>query len=322
LTPEEDYARAQLAADGVGRLRVVLHQPEMAAALSRAAKAALRVSVSSETADRIAARIRLDWLAYSLVNTAILIAALLAVFFVLERLTSRRPTVFASRVFVQDVLYAFFYQGGAYTILIWSALANALESRLGFLKIEVLAALPGPVHWLLYVLIVDFITYWWHRMLHASNVMWAFHSVHHAQEEMSFISSYRMHPIEQIGQSLIMVVPLLVMGTPTWRWLPLYLMMNMFEAAQHSALNFTYGKAYAIVVSPRFHALHHSRDARVYNGNYAKIFSLWDYVFGTALRAERPDRFGVEGMTPPRTLWAQLATPIRVLRTTITRTAA
>jgi sterol desaturase/sphingolipid hydroxylase (fatty acid hydroxylase superfamily) len=164
------------------------------------------------------------------------------------------------------------------------------------------------------LLVVDFSTYWWHRMLHTWSPMWAFHSVHHAQEEMSFITSYRMHPVEQFGQSLIMVVPLLIIGTPTWRWLPLYLTMNMFEAAQHSALNFTYGRAYALVVSPRFHALHHARDASVYNGNYSKILSIWDFLFGTAIRAERPNRFGVEGLPVPRTIWDQLATPFRLLR--------
>jgi sterol desaturase/sphingolipid hydroxylase (fatty acid hydroxylase superfamily) len=303
-----------IAPDAITRLRAFLGLSELSRELAEGVKAVLRLGVSAATVDDLASRIRLDSLAHATVNTAVLIGGLLAVFFVLERLTTTRPTVYASRIFVQDVLYAFFYQGGLYTILIWSAIANALESRLAFARVEVLVGLPGPLHWILYVVVVDFITYWWHRMLHTWTPMWAFHSVHHAQEDMSFISSYRMHPVEQFGQSLIMVVPLLIIGVPTWRWLPLYVTMLMFEAAQHSALDLTFGRAYALVVSPRFHALHHARDASVYNGNYAKVFSVWDFLFGTAIRAERPDRFGVEGLPAPRTIWAQLLAPIRILR--------
>jgi sterol desaturase/sphingolipid hydroxylase (fatty acid hydroxylase superfamily) len=286
----------------------------LAAALADGVKAVLGLVFPAGAVERFADRIELTWLTHSIVSTAVLIGGLFVIFFVLERLTGSKRTAYLSRTFAHDVLYTFFYQGGFYAVLIWSALANALESRLAFLRIDALAALPGPVHWLMWLLTVDFCTYWWHRMLHTWEPMWAFHSVHHAQEEMSYISSFRMHPIEQLGQSLIMVVPLLIIGTPTWRWLPLFVLMILFEAAQHSSLNFTYGRAYSLVVSPRFHALHHSRDAAHYNGNYGKVLSVWDFLFGTAIRAERPERYGVEGLPVPRTLWDHFATPFRLLR--------
>ena len=313
-TPESDHARILASGDGIATVRAALGLNELSALMTRGVKALLGMLLPEAYADRLADAVRLDWLAHSIVTTATLVGGLLVVFLVLERLSVARPTAFRSRVFLQDALYAFFYQGGFYVILIWSAFANAFDTHLAFLKIEILAGLPGPVHWVLYVLMVDFSTYWWHRMLHTWTPLWAFHSVHHSQEEMSFITSYRAHPFEQLAQSLFMVVPLLLIGTPTWRWLPLFLVMSMLEAAQHSALDWTYGPAYTVVVSPRFHALHHSRDSRFHHGNYAKVLSLWDFLFGTAIRAERPGRFGVEGIPPPQTLWDQLMSPFRLLR--------
>lgn len=313
-TPEDDHARIVAARDGIATVRETLGLNAVSEWLTRAVDAALGLVLPEATVDRITAAIRLDWMMHSVVTTATLVAGLLVVFYVLERVAGGRRTAFRSRVFLQDVLYAFFYQGGAYVILIWSAFANVFETNLAFMKLNLLAGLPGPLHWVLYVVVVDFSTYWWHRMLHTWQPLWAFHSVHHAQEEMSFITSYRMHPLEQLGQSLFMVVPLFVIGTPTWRWLPLFLVMNVVEAVQHSSLDWTYGRAYPLVVSPRFHALHHARDSRVHHGNYGKVLSVWDFVFGTAVRAERPLELGIEGMAPPRTLWDQLMVPFRLLR--------
>jgi sterol desaturase/sphingolipid hydroxylase (fatty acid hydroxylase superfamily) len=221
---------------------------------------------------------------------------------------------YAGRTFRQDVLYALFYQGGFYVLWLWSALGSAMESRLAFLKIDVLVGLPAPLHWFLYWLSVDFITYWWHRWLHRSKLLWDIHSVHHSQKEMSFISSYRLHPLEQLLQNIIMVAPLLVLGVPTAHWLPLMVLMALLEGVQHSALDWDYGRAYGLLVSPRFHALHHSSDRRHYNRNFSKILSVWDFLFGTAVREDhRPERLGVDGMAVPRTLLAQLAAPFQLM---------
>jgi sterol desaturase/sphingolipid hydroxylase (fatty acid hydroxylase superfamily) len=300
--------------DGFSRVDELLRLRELSTAAAQGVTSLAAAITSPETAARFAAAIHLSELTRSLVLTVLLIVGLFPVIFLCEAVSRADRSHYFSRTFGQDLLYAFFYQGGFYVILIWSALANVFEPRLQFLKIEVLAALPGPVHWLLYWLITDFITYWWHRALHTWEPLWAFHSVHHSQEQMSFISSYRLHPLEQVGQNLIMVVPLLVLGVPTFRWLPLYAAMNVMEAAQHSALNWTYGRGYYVLVSPRFHSLHHSVDPRHHHKNFSKIFSMWDFLFGTAVYQEkRPERIGVDGMPVPRTIGAQLLAPFRIL---------
>jgi len=288
--------------------------PDLAVAMTRAIEQALSWVLPDAAVQRLSEAIQLPLLVKSSFYTAILVGGLFIAFALLERLTHARGSPYRSKVFAQDVLYAFFYQGGFYVITLWAAATNLLGNRLAFLKIEVLAVLPGPVHWLIYYLAVDFITYWWHRWLHSSETLWAFHSVHHSQENMSFISSYRLHPIEQLTQSLIMVVPLLIMGTPTWTWLPLYSAMVILEAAQHSALDWGYGKAYYLIVSPRFHAVHHSVDPRHHHRNFSKILSIWDFLFGTGLKVdERPRRFGVDGLPVPRSIFEQLVSPFRIL---------
>jgi sterol desaturase/sphingolipid hydroxylase (fatty acid hydroxylase superfamily) len=300
--------------DGLRQISALLHLREIAGAIADGVVWLVSLATSPEFANQFAAAVQLDMLARATVYTLVLIGGLFAVVFVLERATGSKQVAYGGRTFRQDVLYALFYQGGFYNVLLWSALANAMQDNLAFLKLDVLAGLPGPVHWILYWLCVDFLTYWWHRWLHTSKFMWSIHSVHHSQPEMSFISSYRMHPLEQLMQSAIMVVPLLIMGVPTFRWLPLVALMAVLEGVQHSALNWSYGRAFYVLVSPRFHALHHSSDPRHYNRNFAKILSVWDFVFGTGVREDtRPERLGVEGLPVPLTIWAQLLAPFRIM---------
>jgi sterol desaturase/sphingolipid hydroxylase (fatty acid hydroxylase superfamily) len=300
--------------DGVARLSQLFHLRDISTAIADGVTRVLGFAFGPAGAERVAHALGLNQLMYSTVATLVWLVALLAVVFLFETLFGPKRSPYTSRTFVQDVLYALFYQGGFYNALIWTAVANVLDPRLAFFRVEVLAQLPPLAHWVIYWISVDFITYWWHRSLHTWKPFWAFHSVHHSQEEMNFLTAYRMHPFEQIGQNLIMVIPLLVMGVPTFRWLPLWVAMNLLEGFQHTALTWGYGKAYFIFVSPRFHAVHHSADPAHFNSNYSKIFSLWDFLFGTGVYTETfPERLGVDGLPVPRTIGQQLLAPFRIL---------
>lgn len=300
--------------DGISHLSNLLHLRDISTAIAGGVTTGLAVILGPAGAERVSQAIGLKELAHATVGTLVSLGGLLVVVFVLETLFGPKRSPYTSRTFVQDVLYALFYQGGFYNALIWAAVANVLDPRLSFFRIEVLAQLPPVAHMVIYWIAVDFVTYWWHRSLHTFKPLWAFHSVHHSQEEMSFLTAYRMHPIEQIGQNLIMVIPLLVMGVPPFRWVPLYVALNLLEGFQHTALTWGYGKAYFIFVSPRFHAVHHSADPRHFNSNYSKILSLWDFLFGTGIYAETfPERLGVDGLPVPRTIGQQLMAPFRIL---------
>ncbi len=303
-----------LLADDLSRISQALHLRDLASGLAGGVTALLGVVLPPEFVARIIAAIQLPALTYATVTILAWLAVFLCFIFVIETLFAPKRSPYTSRTFVQDVLYALFYQGGFYNALLWAGLGNMLNSRLSFVKIEVLSQLPPIAHLLMYCVVVDFLTYWWHRSLHTWGPLWAFHSVHHTQEEMSFITAYRMHPVEQLCQNLIMVVPLLVLGVPPQRWLPLFVVMNLLEGFQHTALTWGYGRAYFVFVSPRFHAVHHSADPSHFNSNYAKLLSVWDFLFGTGTYVDRmPERLGVDGLPVPRTIGAQLRSPFTIL---------
>jgi sterol desaturase/sphingolipid hydroxylase (fatty acid hydroxylase superfamily) len=106
----------------------------------------------------------------------------------------------------------------------------------------------------------------------------------------------------------------LLLGVPTQSWMPLGVFVTCISAVQHAQLDWRFGPLYRVLVSPRFHAYHHSVEPDHANANYGFLFSFWDYLFGTAVAEQpRPTRFGVDGLDMGERLTTHLVNPFRLL---------
>jgi sterol desaturase/sphingolipid hydroxylase (fatty acid hydroxylase superfamily) len=222
-------------------------------------------------------------------------------------------SVYATRNALNDLAYVVFYQCSIYNIVVLPLFAF-LAPRLHFARAGLLLRMPPIAAFFVCWLIFDFLNYWMHRLQHAARPLWAFHSVHHTQTRLTFLTANRIHVLEQLYVGLLMIIPAFLLGMPQPRWLPILMVQVFSETIQHSRLTWTFGPVRRLLVSPAFHSMHHSVDPRQYNGNYGRVFSLWDALFGTFVHADEPARRqGVEGMVVPETLAAQFIHPFRLL---------
>jgi sterol desaturase/sphingolipid hydroxylase (fatty acid hydroxylase superfamily) len=263
-----------------------------------------------------AASVHLAQLARSTAYAAVIYGGFVLTVYVLESRAGADPARYRTRNFANDVLYTLFYKGGFYTVVLLAAVTNALGPRLDFLQLNLL----GHLHWTLGLLVFwiggDFVTYWWHRLQHAVPFLWAFHSVHHSQEEMTLLTASRRHPLENLSMDVILYFGIfhLVLGIPTRGWMPLAALITCFAAVQHAQLDWRFGPLQRILAGPRFHAFHHSIRPEHANANFGFLFSCWDYLFGTAVPEQgRPTAYGVEGIDMRETIGSQLTTPFRLL---------
>jgi len=253
-------------------------------------------------------------LAVSIAIALLVFSVLGVIFAFIERRNRRDLSRYGSPNFRNDIVYTLVYQGGIYNVLVYAPLFALAAPHLTFLQINLLKALPPIPSILVYWTTVDLIAYWLHRLQHRLPILWAFHSVHHTQTKMTYLTSNRNHLLEQFYVNVLLLAPALVIGMPATRWMPFYFAQTFFEHAQHAQLRWGYGPLHRLFVSPRFHAMHHSTEAAEYNGNYAKIFSLWDVLFGTFVKSDgEPAGYGVAGMDVPETLLAQFVHPFKVL---------
>jgi sterol desaturase/sphingolipid hydroxylase (fatty acid hydroxylase superfamily) len=237
------------------------------------------------------------------------LAMIFVVVFVLEWLTGGDLRRYRTRNFRTDMTYGIFYYGGIYNALIYVPVVTVLAMLAPDWNFRLLNQLPGPLAFIVYWLLADAVGYWIHRWYHTSPLLWTFHKVHHAQTELTFVTSFRNHVGEQLVANVVLFVPIMVLGMPLWYWGPAYLIQNIFEGLQHSDIKWRYGRLYPVLVSPVFHAIHHSPDRARHDSNFGKILAIWDYLFGTISTGERPERYGLTGVDMPVSFVGTMAAP-------------
>ncbi len=264
----------------------------------------------------IATLVRLGEMVMSVLQSLLIPFGFLLAVYLFELRGGADPNRYRTRNFLHDVIYLFVYVGGFYDVFALAIVLNAIESHLEFLQIAPTRSLPWPVGLAIFWVGGDFVVYWWHRLQHSNRFLWAFHSVHHSQEHITLFTASRRHPVEQLSMDLLLFFFIfhLVLGVPTRGWVPLAVLVRTVSSLQHAQLDWRFGPLHKVLVSPRFHAFHHSAQPEHANANYGFLFSTWDYIFGTAVPEQPlPVRYGLDGIEMKESLAGHLITPFRLL---------
>lgn len=173
------------------------------------------------------------------------------------------------------------------------------------------SGLPFVAQVLLVILAADLVQYWTHRAYHEVPFLWRFHSVHHSAEAMDWLAGSRQHILELLATRILVLAPIFVLGF-SQRAIDAYVLVVGFQAVfNHCNVDVRLGWLRYVLVTPNFHHWHHSRDTEAIDKNYAAHFAFLDYLFGTAVSADRiwPRRYGVVGDYMPDGFLKQQAFP-------------
>lgn len=207
------------------------------------------------------------------------------------------------------------------TALALGALDDAVTQHAPMLRVDLLGALPAPARLVAWIVLADLLDYAIHRAFHASPWLWEFHAVHHSQTWVNPLTTTRTHPVEILVKRVVTWGALLLFGGPDHPWAVWVALDGFWGFFVHSGLRTTLGPLGWLVVSPHFHALHHSSDPAHRDVNFGERLALWDTLFGTAKRdVEVVRATGVADPSYPvetegtlggiaRAWWAQLVYP-------------
>jgi sterol desaturase/sphingolipid hydroxylase (fatty acid hydroxylase superfamily) len=144
------------------------------------------------------------------------------------------------------------------------------------------AGMPVWLHVVAYFVLIDFLYYWFHRWCHRSPRLWRLHRFHHEATHFLILTGSRVHPVEIAIVQWIMVIPVLLLGTPLAVPAAVWVVRQVIDQVQHSMLPWTYGwLGDWLVVSPVGHRIHHSPLAVHRGRNLGDILAIWDRLFGT-----------------------------------------
>lgn len=146
--------------------------------------------------------------------------------------------------------------------------------------------------WIVLLFGVDLCYYWFHRVSHRMNAPWAAHIVHHQSEEYNLAVALRQGTF-QSWFSWIFYLPLAIIGFPP----PMFLAMSAFDTLYqfwiHTRAIDRLGPLEWFMNTPSHHRVHHARNPKYLDKNYAGIFIIWDRMFGTFEPEEEPVVYGV-----------------------------
>jgi sterol desaturase/sphingolipid hydroxylase (fatty acid hydroxylase superfamily) len=166
--------------------------------------------------------------------------------------------------------------------------------------------LRSTEHWPLWLIIpvtivaMDAANWLAHYADHRLGFLWRFHALHHSQEELSVLSSFRNHPLMHTTGFLLAAVPVVAL-MPTRPIVPVVITVYVcIGTLQHANLRWTFGPAGRVLVSPAYHRLHHARDDQ--HLNLGVVLTIWDVLAGRASfpsRSDMPGRTGLDGRPVP-----------------------
>ena len=152
--------------------------------------------------------------------------------------------------------------------------------------------------WVLLVVFVldDFRYYWSHRLQHIIRWGWANHVIHHSSQHFNFSTALRQPWASFLTGSFLLAVPLVLFGVHP-AWLAFVYSINLFY--QFFIHTETVDKLprwiEAIFNTPSHHRVHHGRNPRYLDSNYAGVLIIWDKMFGTFVPedSQEPVRYGI-----------------------------
>jgi sterol desaturase/sphingolipid hydroxylase (fatty acid hydroxylase superfamily) len=170
---------------------------------------------------------------------------------------------------------------------------------LGYLSIgpvrDAVAGAPFLVKLLIGVVVFDLVSFLVHRALHRYDRLWNLHKVHHSTLQLDGFATTRTHMIENMVRFVPPQALLFLIGMPVSVVAGSVAIAAIYGVSNHSNLGINLRWFEPVLVTPRLHRRHHVPSTT--QTNYGGIFTIWDRLFGTLVRADtEPDeRFGVPG---------------------------
>ena len=160
--------------------------------------------------------------------------------------------------------------------------------------------------WILLFLGVDFCYYWFHRLSHEVNAIWATHVVHHQSEEYNLSVALRQSWFQGFFSNLF-YIPLAFLGfAPLWT-VTVIAFNTLYQFWIHTEAIRNLGPLEYVLNTPSHHRVHHGSNPQYIDKNHGGSLIIWDRLFGTFAPEKEKVRYGITiPLNSWNPLWANL----------------
>ena len=170
------------------------------------------------------------------------------------------------------------------------------------------AALPFWIGFPAFLIVTDLGEYLFHRAQHRIPLLWAMHSLHHSDPDMSALTTQRHYWADPLIKKLTIWAAAGLILAPTPEIAGATALASLWSFFTHSRLPLDIGRWSWLINTPAYHRRHHSSLPEHYDSNFAAIFPVFDVICGSY---NRPDGFPPTGLArAPRNIAELIAWPL------------
>ena len=143
---------------------------------------------------------------------------------------------------------------------------------------------PLAIQLLVFFVILDFVQWVTHILLHKIPLFWQFHKIHHSVKEMGFAAHLRYHWMENILYKPLKTFGVMLLGgfEPEQAYIVHFIAVAIGHL-NHANIKFSWGPLKYLLNNPIMHLHHHAYalPKGKFGVNFGISLSLWDYLFNT-----------------------------------------
>ena len=143
----------------------------------------------------------------------------------------------------------------------------------------------------------DFFYYFFHRASHRSRWMWASHVTHHSSERLNLSTAFRQSLTYPISGMWLFWLPLAFIGFEPKNIVAVVAINLGFQFFVHTQAIGRLGWVEHVFNTPSHHRVHHARNPKYIDRNYAGVLIIWDKLFGSFVDEDPavPCEYGIVG---------------------------
>jgi sterol desaturase/sphingolipid hydroxylase (fatty acid hydroxylase superfamily) len=148
-------------------------------------------------------------------------------------------------------------------------------------------------------LTLDFFGGWVvHIVEHKVPLLWRFHLIHHADNQVDVTTGLRHHPVESVLRGLFFFMGIILSGAPMFAVMIFQTILVLATAFTHANIGLPKKLDLAlsyVFVSPNMHKVHHHFKQPYTDSNYGAVLSVWDRLLGTFITLSPEDiQYGLD----------------------------
>lgn len=240
---------------------------------------------------------------------------LAAVFIPLERAFPKNPEKLILRAgWVTDLKYFMFSHLGVQLISFFTVIPVQvfLAAHVNGDFQKLVASQPVTLQFFEILAVVDFGTYWIHRLMHEHPALWKIHAVHHSSHDMDWLASSRLHVFEILMNRFAGYLPIFLLGFAPGAVYAYLVFVSFHAIFIHANVRLRFPVVRWLVATPEFHHWHHSSEAEAIDKNYAAFLPVYDVLFKTVYLPDTlAKKFGTVSDPIPDGIWGQFLYPFK-----------